>query len=102
MKFLYVNNNKSDIFEESDIARAIASAKKVDADLYILKNNIQEPLLTTIKKYNPCYQGTPVLIFDKQADDEYNSELLKEFGVYIEKGMVKDLRTKQELLELAG
>jgi hypothetical protein len=109
MKFLYVNENGSDIFEESDIAKAIASAKKVDADLFVLRNNIEEPLLTTIKKHNPGYQGTPVLVFDKKEDDEYNSELLKEYGVYIEDRIVKDLRTKEvksftenEILKLVG
>jgi hypothetical protein len=91
MEFYFVNDNGAGKFEEKDIAKAIESVKVINADLFRVKN------------------GTPKLVFDIKEDDEYNSDLLKAYGVYIEDGAVRDIRTKEvrcftenELLKLAG
>jgi hypothetical protein len=78
MEFYFCNENGSaGVFEENDTAKAIAAAKRIEADLYTLKSK------------------PPVLIFAAKEDDEYNSELLKEHGVYIENNEIKCMRTNE-------
>jgi lysophospholipid acyltransferase (LPLAT)-like uncharacterized protein len=72
----YFENNMGDfgVFTEDDILMAIYSAWNIEANLFIV---------TDIKNIN---SKTMKLIFAPFEDNDFNSELLEEYGYYIVDG----------------
>jgi hypothetical protein len=82
MKFYYVNTvGKCGEFEEKDLVKAIYTAWNIKADLYSME-----------KEY-------PQLLFAPSESNEFNSELLKQTGYYMEDEdkcrVIKDMRTHE-------
>lgn len=83
MKFYYENNvGDNGNFKENDIVKAIYTAWNIEADLYLTTEN-----------------GSCKLVFSPYEDNEFNSELLNEFGYYMEDGEkyrdIKDIKTNE-------
>lgn len=72
MRFYYVNFlGDSGYFSEKDLVKAIYTAWNIDADLYLLDNGIRRKL-----------------VFAPQEENEFNSEILEEFGYKMADGDV--------------
>lgn len=82
MKFYYENNmGDSGFFSEKDIIKAIYTAWNIEANLYlVIDKNIKKIKDIT----NVCSQLK--LIFTPWENNEFNSDLLKEYGYYIVDG----------------
>lgn len=79
MKFYYENcMGDAGYFSEKDLVKAIYTAWNIEADLYLLKDGIKK-----INKYELMHKQAQ-LVFSPQEENELNSELLKEFGYYME------------------
>jgi hypothetical protein len=67
MKFYYENcMGDSGYFSEKDLVKAIYTAWNIEADLYLLNNEIEK------------------LIFAPYEENEFNSDILKEYGYKME------------------
>jgi hypothetical protein len=82
MKFKYVNTvGGCGEFEETDLVKAIYTAWNKEADLYSMEKD------------------HPQLLFAPYESNEFNSELLKGFGYYMEDEdkcrVIKDMRTHE-------
>lgn len=60
--------------------KAIYTAWNIDADLYLLNNNIKK-----IDRYKSLNEQAK-LVFAPQEDNEFNSEILEQFGYQMEDG----------------
>jgi SpoU rRNA methylase family enzyme len=81
MKFFYENSlGDSGYFSEKDLVKAIYTAWNIEADLYLLNNNI--------KKLDPneSISKQAILVFSSVEGNEFNSDILKEFGYRMEDG----------------
>lgn len=91
MKFYYENNmGDYGVFEENDLIKAIYTAWNIEANLYLIKNKVRKIHFNSISE-------TCKLIFAPWESNEFNSDLLKEFGYYMEDGdkyrEIKDIKT---------
>lgn len=82
MKFYYENTmGDTGIFSETDLIRAIYAAWNIEASLYILGSGVKK------------------LIFAPWESNEFNSDLLKEYGYYMDDGdhvrEIKDTKSGQ-------
>lgn len=70
MKFYYANNiGDSGMFKEKDLVKAIHMAWNIEADLYLLEKDNKKRL-----------------IFSPFEDNDFNSELLQDYGYYVVDG----------------
>lgn len=91
MKFYYQNNmGDYGVFSEKDLIKAIYSAWNVEADLYLVNEDVKKLDVDNLHK-----QAT--MIFCPLEDNEFNSELLKPFGYCMEDGKkhreIKEIKT---------
>lgn len=94
MKFYYWNSmGDSGIFSEQDLIKAIYSVWNVEGNLYLIDSNYEGKLT------EENILGVSKLIFAPWESNEFNSELLKEFGYYMEDGNghreIKDIKTHE-------
>ncbi len=78
MRFYYENySGDSGCFtlKKTEIPKAIMSAWNIEADLYIIDKKFDEGIFKGRK-----------LIFAPHEDNEFNNEVLKEYGLYITDG----------------
>ncbi len=81
MRFYYENIlGDSGYFLEKDLIKAIYTAWNIGANLYLLKENVKK-----INWFDPLSKSAK-LVFAPYEDNEFNSELLKEFGYKMEDG----------------
>ena len=67
------------IFDEKDLIKAIYTAWNIEADLYLIKNDVKKINLKALAE-------TCELIFVPWESNGFNSYLLKKFGYYMEDG----------------
>lgn len=78
MKFYYENTvGDRGVFSEDNIVKAIYTAWNIEANLYLINSDIEK-----FNVDNLCKQFK--LIFAPYEENELNSELLEEFGYYME------------------
>ena len=92
MRFYYENSmGDSGYFSENDLVKAIYNAWNIEADLYLLNDDIKK-LDRNISVFKQAK-----LIFAPWEDDEFNSDMLKEYGYYMEDGEhereIKEIKT---------
>lgn len=81
MKFYYENNlGDSGYFTEKDLVKAIYTAWNIEANLFLLKENVKK-----INWFSPLSESAK-LIFAPYEENDFNSELLEEFGYKMEDG----------------
>lgn len=79
MKFYYENTMcDSGYFYENDLIKAIFAAWNIDANLYLLNDGIKK-----INKNESFYKQAK-LIFAPYEENDFNTEILKEFGYKME------------------
>lgn len=83
MKFYYYNSmGDSGYFNEDDIVKAIYTAWNIEAELWLVENFMPKKL-----------------VFSPLETNEFNSELLNEYGYYMEDGEeyreIKDIETHE-------
>jgi hypothetical protein len=81
MRFYYQNGmGDSGHFSEKDLVKAIYTAWNIEAELYLLNDGV--------KKVNShqSFSGQCKIVFSPLDDNEFNSEVLKEFGYKMEDG----------------
>lgn len=93
MKFYYQNNMYDNgVFIEDDLIKAIYTAWNIEAELWLINDDVKKLNINNL--YNQAK-----LVFVPLEDNEFNSELLKEFGYYMEDGEkyreIKDLKTNE-------
>lgn len=94
MKFFYENcMGDNGIFSEKDLIKAIYTAWNIEANLYLLKdNNIKK--IKDIKFFGEDKNAD--IIFAPWDGNEFNSDILKPFGYYMEDG-----EEKREIKEIS-
>ena len=81
MKFYYENNmGDYGVFQETDLVKAIYTAWNIEATLYLINSDVKK---LNIKK--DFFKQTKI-VFSPWADNEFNSELLKDFGYFMVDG----------------
>ena len=93
MKFYYCNlMGDSGVFYEKDLIKAIYTAWNINADLFIMPNDLKKKDMEDFYGY-----GKAKLVFCPLSSNEFNSDLLKEFGYYMEDGEkyreIKEIKT---------
>ena len=91
MKFYYQNNvGDSGVFSEKDLVKAIYTAWNIEAELYLLNDDVKKFNVNDLFKVSK-------LLFSPHDDNEMNNELLEEFGYYMEDGEeereIKEIKT---------
>ena len=90
MRFYYVNGMGDEgYFSEKDLVKAIFTAWNIEADLYLLQKGV--------KKLNPkgSFFGQATLIFAPYEENEFNTEILEEFGYKME-----DREPEREIIDI--
>lgn len=90
MRFYYYNNMGDEgYFSEKDLVKAIYTAWNIEADLFLLKDGIKKI------DANKSFYKQAQIVFAPYDDNEFNSDILKEFGYKIEDG-----ETYREIIEI--
>lgn len=89
MRFYYENSlGDSGYFSEKDLIKAIYTAWNIEANLYLLDDGI--------KKINwKLFNQQAELIFAPYEENEFNSEILKEYGYKME-----DVEKEREIINI--
>lgn len=85
MKFYYINNcGDEGFFKEENLIKAIYTAWNIEGNLYLV-------LDSKIKNMNILqdFKNQTKLIFAPLDGNELNSDLLKEYGYYMEDGEIE-------------
>lgn len=79
MRFFY-ENNMGDIgyFSENDLVKAIYTAWNIEATLYLLNDGVEKI------DWNELFRDQCKIIFSPYDGNEFNSDVLKEFGYKME------------------
>lgn len=81
MKFYYQNGiGDSGYFSENNLVMAIYTAWNIEAELYLLNEGIKK-----IDFHQSIFEQAKI-IFSPMDDNEFNSDVLKEFGYKMEDG----------------
>jgi len=82
MRFYYQNSmGDSGYFSEKDLVKAIYTAWNIEAELYLLKDGLNK---IDWKSEESPFFGQSKIVFSPFDDNEFNSEILKEFGYKME------------------
>lgn len=88
MRFFYENGlGDKGYFSETNLVKAIYTAWNIVADLYLLNNGLKK-----IDSYKPMKEQSK-LIFASSDGNEFNSDILKEFGYKMIDGEIIDIKT---------
>lgn len=91
MRFFYENSlGDNGYFSEKDLVKAIYTAWNIDADLYLLNDDVKK------LNCNELISKQAKLVFAPMDGNELNSDLLKEFGYYME-----DIGEYREIIEIS-
>lgn len=93
MKFYYISNcGDEGFFKEKDLIKAIYTAWNIEGNLYLVIND-KIKNIDVIQDFN----NQTKLIFAPLDGNELNSDLLKEYGYYMEDGEcereIKNIKT---------
>lgn len=81
MKFYYENfSGDSGYFSEKNIVKAIYTAWNIEADLYLINKGLSKI------NWNECMNEQCTIIFAPYEGNEFNSDVLKPFGYYMQDG----------------
>lgn len=81
MRFYYENNiGDSGYFSEKNLVKAIYTAWNIEATLYLLNDGVKKI------DWNKRHGYQCKVIFSPYDDNEFNSDVLKEFGYKMEDG----------------
>jgi len=81
MRFYYENYmGDSGYFSENNLVKAIYTAWNIEADLYLLNDDIKK------LNDNALFSKQCKIVFCPQEGNEFNSDVLKEFGYYMVDG----------------
>jgi hypothetical protein len=81
MRFYYYNNMGDEgYFSETNIIKAIYTAWNIEADLWLLNKGIRK-----VSHYELINKQAK-LVFSSTESNEFNSDVLKEFGYYMTDG----------------
>ena len=81
MRFYYINGcGDEGYFNEKNLVKAIYTAWNIEADLYLLNDGLKK--ISNYTNKDECK-----LVFAPQEENEFNSELLEEFGYYMIDGI---------------
>lgn len=81
MRFYYENySGDSGYFSEKELIKAIYTAWNIDADLWLLNDGVNK------LKTNEYIENQGKLVFCPFGKNDFNSEILKEFGYYMVDG----------------
>ena len=90
MRFYYINGlGDSGHFSEKDLVKAIYTAWNIEADLYLLKEGTKK--INDYKSFNKQAK----LIFAPYEENEFNTEILEEYGYKME-----DRGSKREIIDI--
>lgn len=95
MKFYYENSvGDNGVFSEKDLIKAIYTAWNIEANLYLLNDeNVRK--IKEIKFYGE--DKNVKIVFAPWEGNEFNSDILEEFGYYMEDGKeereIKEIKT---------
>jgi hypothetical protein len=90
MRFYYQNNiGDSGCFSEKNLVKAIYTAWNVEAELYLLNDDLKK-----IDSHKSLLEQAKI-IFSPFDDNEFNSDVLKEFGYKMEDG-----KEEREIIEI--
>jgi len=79
MRFFYENNmGDSGYFSESNLVKAIYTAWNIEATLYLLNDGVKKIV------WNKPSRDQYKVVFSPYDDNEFNSDVLKEFGYKME------------------
>jgi len=73
----------SGYFSENDLIKAIYTAWNIEAELYLLNDGVKK--IDWHSKESPFTKQSKI-IFSSYDDNEFNSDVLKEFGYKMEDG----------------
>lgn len=80
MRFYYQNNvGDSGYFSEKDLVKAIYTAWNIEAELYLLNEGIKK-----LDTHKPFFSKQTKLVFAPYEENEFNTEILEEFGYKME------------------
>jgi hypothetical protein len=83
MKFYYENcMGDSGVFTEKDLVKAIYTAWNIEACLYLVNPDVKKLYKDDYKEFNKQTK----IVFSPHDDNEFNSDILKEFGYRMEDG----------------
>ncbi len=90
----YYENNMGDcgVFSEENLVKAIYTAWNIGADLYLINNGVKKLNRDDYKSFREQTK----LVFCPLGCNEFNSELLEEFGYYME-----DVNKYREIKEIS-
>jgi hypothetical protein len=96
MRFYYENNiGDSGYFSEKNLVKAIYTAWNIEACLYLLNTGVKK--LDT----NEFMNKQAKLVFAPYEDNEFNSDVLKEYGYFMEDGEefreIREIETGKEV-----
>jgi hypothetical protein len=81
MRFYYENTSGDEgYFSEKNLIKAIYTAWNIEANLYLLNDGIKK-----IDKYR-CMSEQSKIVLCPFEENEFNSDILKEFGYYMTDG----------------
>lgn len=91
MRFYYQNGmGDSGYFSEDNLVKAIYTAWNIEAELYLLNKGIRK--IDWKSKENPFTKQSKI-VFSSMDGNEFNSDVLKEFGYKMEEGEIIDIKT---------
>ncbi len=84
MRFYYQNGmGDSGYFSEDNLVKAIYTAWNIEAELYLLNKGLRK--IDWNSKENPFTKQSKI-VFSSMDGNEFNSDVLKEFGYRMEDG----------------
>jgi hypothetical protein len=94
MKFYYENSMEDcGVFSENDLIKAIYTAWNIEACLYLIKDGVSKLNRSDYK----LFREQAKIVFSPWDDNEFNSDILKEFGYYMDDGEeyreIRELKT---------